>query len=333
MDPVFDEFRNGLVARNLSANTIRAYLREVAELARFLSADDRHIDWAGVTVDDVRRFLRDRMASGRSDDGGVPKSLDGRLSSASVARGLSALKTFFVFLVETGRASTNPADGVSPPRRSMRLPAFLPVDAVLALLDSLSRGTPEEKRDAALLELIYGAGVRVGEVLATDGLGADGGAFRGLRVRDVSLHQGTVTVIGKGRKTRIVPAGAKAVTALSEWLSERDGYGPGGSEIAAGVDGALFVDRRGEALTSRQGRRILDKALLKAGIDGHLSPHGLRHSFATHLLDSGADLRAIQELLGHASLSTTQRYTRVETSRLIRAYRSAHPLVNEPKER
>jgi integrase/recombinase XerC len=192
----------------------------------------------------------------------------------------------------------------------MRLPEFLPVDEIMDLLRSMPRAGEREARDAAILELLYSSGLRVGELVA-------------LRREDVSLEEGAVRVSGKGRKVRIVPVGEKALRALGDYLASR---GERGDSETAGTGAALFRNLRGGRLTARSVARILDGALRRAGIARRLSPHGLRHTFATHLLESGADLRSIQEMLGHASLSTTQRYARVNVSHLVRAYEAAHPL-------
>lgn len=284
--------------RNASGETSRAYLREVDDLRRFLSGPAADApgepDWACVTVADLRRYLASRHA--------------GRLGS-TVARTVSALRTFFAFLAGQGEIAANPATGLLSPKRRMALPEFLPVDEMLSLLRSLPRATGIEKRNAAILELLYGAGIRVGELAL-------------LRCGDLTVETATVRVRGKGRKVRVVPVGSEALRAVRDYLETR---GPGSD----GVGAPLFLNARGGALTARSVARILDASMLRAGLARHLSPHGMRHSFATHLLESGADLRAIQEMLGHASLSTTQRYARVNVGHLLKAYEAAHPLAKE----
>ncbi len=307
MDSAIDRFSRFLRAeRNASPETARAYLREVAALGRFLSgaggsAAERgrpegpaFAAWSRVTTSDLRRYVAAR--------------LPGR-KGTTVARTIAALRTFFSFLAVQEGVRGNPAAGLSAPRREERLPGFLPVDEMLDLLRSLPRGGEPEKRDAAILELLYSSGLRVGELVA-------------LRRGDVSFEERTARVTGKGRKVRIVPVGAKALQALTAYLAER---APGKGRSADDPGEALFLNARGGALTARSVARILERALAGAGSARRLSPHGMRHSFATHLLESGADLRAIQELLGHASLSTTQRYARVNVSHLVRAYEDAHP--------
>lgn len=304
MDSAIEQFFRYLVSeRNASSETVRAYLREVSDLRDFLSDAAREIPahggpawWKSVAVADLRRYLAARFP--------------GRKGS-TMARKTAALRSFFSFLVAMGEIPGNPAAGIASPRRSMRLPEFLPVDEMMDLLRSLPAGGEAGKRDAAILELLYSSGLRVGELVS-------------LRRRDVSLEEGLVRVRGKGAKVRVVPVGEKALTALSEYLADT-GRGARRGEEDDDWRGALFRNMRGGALTARSVARILDKALERAGLSRHLSPHGIRHSFATHLLESGADLRAIQEMLGHASLSTTQRYARVNVSHLVRTYEEAHP--------
>lgn len=303
LDSAIEQFSRFLLSeRNASRETVRAYLREVSELRQFLSGTGKDFSthggsrlWASVSVADLRRFLAARYP--------------GRKGS-TMARKVAALRTFFSFLVTVGEIPGNPAAGVTSPRRTVRLPEFLPVDEMMDLLRSLPAEGEAGKRDAAILELLYSSGLRVGELVS-------------LRRMDVTLEEGTVRVRGKGRKVRVVPAGEKALQALSAYLAERRATGKRGE--ADDWEGALFRNLRGGALSARSVARILDRALERAGIGRHLSPHGVRHSFATHLLESGADLRAIQEMLGHASLSTTQRYARVNVSHLVRTYEQAHP--------
>ena len=286
-----------LSERNASRETVRAYLREVSELRSFLCAsagkdpEKGRSGWKSVTAADLRKFFTAKYP--------------GRKSS-TMARKISAIRSFFGFLMAQGEIRGNPAVSITAPRREMRLPEFLPVDEMMDLLRSLPAGGEKETRDAAILELLYSSGLRVGELVS---LGRE----------DVNLGEGTVRVSGKGRKVRVVPVGDKAVRALKEYLADR-------RNGEAQERDALFRNLRGGPLTARSVARILDEALRRVAVGRHLSPHGLRHSFATHLLESGADLRAIQEMLGHASLSTTQRYARVNVSHLLRAYESAHPL-------
>jgi len=303
LDSAIEQFSRFLLSeRNASRETVRAYLREVSDLHNFLSETGRESSprdgsgfWSSVSVADLRRYLAARFPGKKG---------------STMARKIAALRTFFSFLVTVGEIPGNPAAGLTSPRRAMRLPEFLPVDEMMDLLRSLCTKGEAGKRDAAILELLYSSGLRVGELVS-------------LRRMDVALEEGTVRVRGKGRKVRVVPVGERARQALSSYLAERERSGKRGEEDEWG--GALFRNLRGGALTARSVARILDGVLERAGIGRHLSPHGIRHSFATHLLESGADLRSIQEMLGHASLSTTQRYARVNVSHLVRAYEEAHP--------
>jgi integrase/recombinase XerC len=294
-DPAVERFRRYLTAeRNASPETVRAYVREVRDFLRSREGEDGASlpagGWESVGVDELRRYLGARFSGRRG---------------GTIARTASALRTFFAFLVEQGEREDNPAAPLASPRRRQELPSFLPVDEMLSLLDSA--GPPGERgaRDAAILELLYSGGLRVGELTA-------------LSPEHVSFEGGTVRVLGKGRKVRLVPLGAKAAEALRRYLSVRPAP-------TAGAGDPLFLNARGGRLTARSVARILAASLRRAGVGRHLSPHGMRHSFATHLLESGADLRAIQEMLGHASLSTTQKYTHVSIDRLMEVYDKAHP--------
>lgn len=319
--PVVDRFTEFLEAeRNASEETVRAYRREVEQLQRFLrdereTGDTEPVDWAKVTAADLRRFFSRQFDAKRGATGE-------RIRPATAARKVSAVRTFLGFLVSQGEIDANPAAGIPAPRRTMRLPEFLPVDEMEGFLQGLPCGSPREKRDAAILELLYSSGLRVGELCS-------------LRMRDVSIESSTVRVTGKGRKVRVVPVGGKAVRALGGYLAVRPPAG--GGEFRSVLDEPLFLNLRGKVgeesgrgISPRSVSRIL-RERLDARVDAigrHLSPHGMRHSFATHLLESGADLRAIQEMLGHASLSTTQRYARVNVSHLVRMYEEAHPLAS-----
>jgi integrase/recombinase XerC len=233
------------------------------------------------------------------------------ISKTSIGRHLSALRTFFAFLKREGRSDANPAKAVGSPRRDRTLPRTLSVNEAAAVVEAKGREGALGARDRALLEVLYATGLRVSELVS---LGLD----------DVDLSARQVRTVGKGRKERVVPFGQPAAAALREWLKERAGLAPG----AAAAE-FVFLNARGGRLTDRSVRRILDRAVASAAVSRHVSPHALRHSFATHLLAAGADLRSIQELLGHASLSTTQRYTHVDAERLIEVYRKSHPKAGE----
>jgi integrase/recombinase XerC len=233
------------------------------------------------------------------------------ISKGSMGRHLSSLRTFFGFLKREGRVAANPAKAVGTPRRERALPRTLSVAEASAVVEAKDREGPLGARDRALLELLYATGLRVSELV-------------GLRLDDVDLSARQVRTVGKGRKERIVPFGQSAAAALRAWLKERPGLSPAERDAAF-----LFLNARGSRLTDRSVRRVLDRAIAAAAVPRRASPHALRHSFATHLLAAGADLRSIQEMLGHASLSTTQRYTHLDVERLLQVYRKSHPKAEE----
>jgi len=268
-----------------SPHTRRAYLSDLEQLAAFL--ERRGTDLDAATRDDLRSFLASRYSTN---------------SAATLARKQASLRAFYEHRVRMGHIADSPARRLVFPKRRISLPNVVSVDDCFALVGAPSARTAAGLRDRAALELLYGAGLRVSELV-------------GLNLADVSAE--AIRVRGKGNKQRMVPLVRKARIALDAYLARR-------GELKA--DGpALFVNRRGGRLTSRSVARQLDKYALLAGTRRHVHPHALRHSFATHLLDMGADLRGIQELLGHASLSTTQRYTHVSAERLLQAYEDAHP--------
>jgi integrase/recombinase XerC len=280
--------------RRASPRTSRAYLADLASYAAYLSG-------AGVPIVPsspaaVRGWL------GREAATNGPTSL---------ARKLSTVRTFHRFLVKERLATVNPARAVQAPRRPRRLPEVLPEADVAALVEAPADPTPLGLRDRAFLELLYSSGLRVSELT-------------GLDLDDLDLAEGLVRVLGKGSKERVVPVGGPAREALRRWILD------GRPVLLAGADGAraggaLFVNYRGGRLSPRSVARRLDRWVTAAGLPRHVHPHVLRHCFATHLLGNGADLRGIQELLGHASLSTTQRYTHLDWKRLADVYDRAHP--------
>jgi integrase/recombinase XerC len=279
--------------RSVSPHTARAYASDLRQFAAHCGAKAP----GKLHPDDVRRFLAERHA---------------RDSAASLGRKLAALRSFFRYLVREGVLAADPSAGIPAPRAPRRLPRPLAVDDCQVLMSPAASEETSwaELRDAALAELLYGAGLRVGELVALD-------------VRDVDLTRGEVRVMGKGGKERVVPLPGAARAALAAWLAPRRRPGV----LAEPLFTALRA-RRGEAsrrLDARDVRRRLARRALAAGLADRVHPHRLRHSYATHLLDMGADLRAIQELLGHASLSTTQKYTAVSAERLVAVYDRAHP--------
>jgi len=291
--------------RNLSSHTVRNYLSDINQFLAFLQEqgdgdkDDTLLAPEAPTVPVIRAFLS-RLYRFKE-------------KKTSISRKVSALRTFFRYLLRRGWRSENPMEKVSAPRGERHLPRFLTVDEAFALLDGPSPETPTGRRDRAILELLYSSGVRVGELT-------------GLNLLDVDLENGLIRVVGKGRKERIVPFGPAAGKALQGYLSDRKKTGlprEGGSPF--------FLNRFGTRLTPRGVARLLDKRVRETGIPGRISPHALRHSFATHLMDAGADLRTIQELLGHESLSTTQKYTSATVMRLMDVYDRAHPKAKGAK--
>ena len=285
------------VERNLSEHTRSAYLRDLREFSSFLAAIFTPVD--SNCLKQIDRILLRRYLA----------LLHKKNSKATIARKLSALRTFFRYLVREGILTANPGDLVSTPRQEKYLPTVMTVDETFALIDGINRADQLSLRDRAIFELLYSSGLRISELT-------------GLDVGKVYFDQELVRVTGKGDKERIVPVGQHALTALCLYLQERGS--PGDHE-------PLFLNRNGGRLTPRSIQRHLKKHLLLAGIIKDATPHALRHSFATHLLDGGADLRAIQELLGHASLSTTQKYTQVSVDQLTSVYDKAHPRSHKKK--
>jgi integrase/recombinase XerC/integrase/recombinase XerD len=284
-------FDRDLSIRSAAEATRRAYSNDVGQLAHWASATDRPPE--SLDHRDLRRF-----AALLSERG---------VSKAGVARKLAAVRSFYSTLLRAGRVSANPADLVATPKRDRKLPRVLSRGEMQTLLDRIPTQTPLEMRDRAMLELAYSCGLRAEEVVNLD---VDSPDFDGERLR----------IEGKGGKTRLVPMGEPAQAALSRYL-ERGRR----ALVGAGSEDALLVSKSGRRLHPSDVRRRLERRLREAAIAGGASPHALRHSFATHLLEGGADLRSIQELLGHASLSTTQVYTQVEPSWLQRQYARSHP--------
>jgi integrase/recombinase XerC len=276
--------------RNASPNTIRAYGEDLAQftehLRRELGREPRPEDADHLAI---RGFLAELHRRG--------------LRKSSSARKLAGLRTFFGYLCREGRLETNPARILATPRKEKRIPSVLDEAQVLSLLDMPGSGL-EAVRGRAILELLYASGIRCAELVSLD---------RG----EVDLDARMVRVLGKGRKERVVLFGHRAQEALRAWMPARARLRP--------KSDALFLNARGGRLTDRSVRALVSRRVEQAALARRCSPHTLRHSFATHLLTRGADLRAIQELLGHASLSTTQRYTHVDTRHLLEVYKKAHP--------
>jgi integrase/recombinase XerC len=275
--------------RNVSPHTLRGYLSDLEQLSSFLG--DKEL--SAVDHQTLRRFIAHLM--------------QGEVKKSSIARKLSAVRSFFRYLNRAGLLQNNPARLVATPRREKRLPAVLTADDAQRLMESPHSQKPEDRgivlRDRAILETLYSTGIRASELI-------------GMNREDIDRDGSLIRIRGKGRKERIVPIGNKAREAIDAYLT-----GPARSVESA----AVFLGPSGKRLTARTVQRILENHRKQLGLRQKASPHTLRHSFATHMLESGADLRAIQELLGHASLSTTQRYTHVNLDSLMEVYDKAHP--------
>jgi tyrosine recombinase XerC len=286
------EFLDSLAAgRNLSRNTVSAYAGDLGQFREFLSAHTGSPDPDPAAVDVVTL----RLWLGELTERGLQKR--------SVARKLAAVRSLFRYLVKTRRLRANPALNMVSPKLPKKLPVFLDEPSVNSMMDLPDTATPGGLRDRAILELLYGTGIRVSELT---GLAAGG----------VDLRGRTIRVRGKGSKDRILPLGERAYAALRAWL------GPGAGGRAAGP---VFTTAKGRALNRREVYRIVRRYISMVSEAGRKSPHVLRHTFATHMLDNGADLRAVKELLGHESLATTQLYTHVTAGKLKRIYNQAHP--------
>ena len=276
------------IERKASPHTLRNYGQDLRQFLDFLRRDEGSLGSPQqIEPITIRSFMALRANQGDS--------------KATRSRKLSAIRSLFRYLAREGQITRNPGEAVRGPKQERKLPTVLTADDAKRLMDDCIR--PRSFRDQALLETLYSSGARVSEVV-------------NLNLDDVDLHEGVATVLGKGRKERIVPLGTHAVRALAAYRR---------SLPAGTVSGPLFRNRRGGRLTARSVERLVAQAARDLPNFPSLSPHGLRHSFATHLLDGGVDLRAIQELLGHVSVSTTQRYTHVALDRIMEAYDKAHP--------
>jgi integrase/recombinase XerC len=233
-----------------------------------------------------------------------------KYAKATIARRLAALRSWFRYLCRQGVLTTNPADGLRGPRQDRTLPTYLPEEQIVRLVESPAAATSLDLRDRAILEALYSAGLRVSELT-------------GLDLGDLDLAEGVATVRGKGKKERLAFFGGSALEAMKAWLAAREQLLV--QKARTRTSPAVFLNKNGTRLTPRSVGRLLAKYLARAGLDPRASPHSLRHSFATHLLDRGADVRSVQELLGHRSLATTQIYTHVTTNRLKDSYEKAHP--------
>ncbi|MEK6672930.1 MAG: tyrosine recombinase XerC [Nitrospirota bacterium] len=277
------------IERAASPHTLRAYRKDLESFSGFIKEGAEDVESV-----DIRGYVASLVNSG--------------LKKSSVGRRLATLRSFYRFLCREGYVKSNPAKLVNTPKLPKLLPKFLTVDDAFSLVEKPQGIGFAVARDRAILELLYSSGLRVSELA-------------GLNLEDVNLKEGLVKVMGKGKKERIVPFGRKAIGAVKSYIIER--------VLLKRNDKAFFLNRSGTRLTDRGVRRIVVKYARAAVIEGRIGPHTLRHTFATHLLHGGADLRVIQELLGHASLSTTQKYTHLDISHLIDVYDKAHPLAKD----
>jgi tyrosine recombinase XerC len=307
LQEIYDEYIKYYLEAEKGASpyTVRNYRDDLLDFLYFLKKkkiDPLKETEKGMEVD--RHVLRDYLS--HLVDAGVAK--------ASIARKLSAIRSFYRYLVREGILAKNPLEQVSSPKLDKRLPSFLTVEEVERLLSAPDPSTPLGQRDRALLELLYASGLRVSELV-------------GLALEQINLETNEIRVLGKGSKERVVLMGMPAVEALKNYLEQ------GRNQLLAKKRSqALFLNRYGQRLLERDVQRLLNKHAKKAGIGKRVHPHLLRHTFATHLLDGGADLRVVQELLGHARLTSTQIYTHVTKGQARKVYLSAHPLAGEKKD-
>ena len=310
MKPLLYQFIHYLeTERNASVHTVSAYLRDIREFGRKIRDDENFSDWLSVDNDQARSF--------------VMKLFDAGDSKRSIQRKLSAMRSFYRFLIKHSFTEENPFSGLAPIKSDKPLPVVMSINdidrliagvkeywqqaAITGLSQTEDSAEFAQARDSAMIELIYSGGLRIGETV-------------GLNLGDVDNRNGCVRVRGKGKKERLAAIGTQAENALSAYYPQRKTVGADRSP-----DSPLFVNRFGKRLTARSFQRNLKKYLLIAGLPPDFTPHKLRHSFATHLLDAGADLRSVQEMLGHENLSTTQIYTHVSAERMKQVYKDSHP--------
>ena len=285
--------------KGYSAHTIRNYESDLRQFSQFVATSQgvQHGD-PGIKLIDYR-LIRSYLGE-----------LFDKCRRATIARKLSALKSFFKYLELRGLASSNPSAEITTPKQQRYIPTYLPVDDMFALLQQPDKEKVLGLRDLAILEILYSSGLRVSELVALD-------------INGLDLDSRLVKVSGKGGKERLLPVGKKAINALREYLEKTEM-----TRKKAGYDkgrGPLFLNYRGRRLSGRSVNRLVKRYARECGIIMEISPHSIRHTFATHLLDGGADLRSIQELLGHVNLSTTQKYTHVSIDKLMEVYDRAHP--------
>ncbi len=280
----------------MSPHTLAAYRRDLEQLAMFVSGEKGE----AATASDVDHLLLRRYLA----------LLGKMVKKSSIGRKLAAIRSFFRYLLRSGVVVKNPAELIATPKKENRLPFHLDIDQVTALVEAPADDQKYALRDRAILEMLYSCGLRVSELTR-------------LNIGELDFSGGMVRVMGKGGKERIVPVGSRAIAAIREYLAAR------GEQAGRGP---LFLNTRSQRINRRSVARIVDAHVLRIAAFKRISPHILRHTFATHMLEGGADLRAIQELLGHASLSTTQKYTHVGIDRLMEVYDKSHPKAHTKKE-
>ncbi|GHT52178.1 tyrosine recombinase XerC [Endomicrobiia bacterium] len=283
-----DAFEKYLIAgRNFSQHTLRAYSKDIRNFLFFLQKKQLHTFEAGKY--DIREFLEELNKK--------------TLSKATLARKFSSLRTFYKFLIINNLVKKNPLENMSGPKKDKKVPSFLTENETQALFNL----TDTKLRDRVMIELLYSCGLRIEELMS-------------LNLKDIDFILNTVTVVGKGRKERIVPIGNKALSVIRDYINERHSMG-----LPYDIKSPVFLSDHIKRLDQRTARRILHRWFVKAGLTKKVSPHTLRHTFATHMLDRGCDLRSVQEMLGHKNLSTTQIYTHVTIESLKKVYEKAHP--------
>lgn len=282
------------IERQASEHTISNYQRQLQAVILLLVETDIN-NWQEVTAATIRWILTQSHKAG--------------LGAKSIGLRLSALRQVFAFLLQRGLITVNPALGIKAPKANRHLPKNIDAEQVQQLLD-IQSDDPSDKRDLAMMELIYSSGLRLSEL-------------QGLDLMDIDLAYKEAKVLGKGNKQRIVPIGQQAITAIQHWLAIREQFSP--------KDNALFLNKKGQRLSTRSIQLVMKKWGQKQALDSHLHPHKLRHSFATHLLEASGDLKAVQELLGHSNLATTQIYTHLDFQHLAKIYDSAHPRARKQK--
>jgi integrase/recombinase XerC len=307
LDPKLKEYLEYLrTERNYSAHTLKNYRIDLIELSAFLRENfsqwtsKGNIAWEKIPLFALRSYF---------------SRIHGRLKVRSISRRMASLRSFYRFMVKRGDLENNPTLDLAAPKQPQTLPVFLDIEEAFRLMEAPGQGTADSEkngrfatcRDRAILELFYTAGLRVGELTQ-------------LKLPDLDLNEAWVRVVGKGRKERLIPVGQRAIEAVKKYLSVRPEVRP-----QPGHEAYLFLGERGRAIHPSVITLNLKQYALQVGVGKKLSPHVLRHTFATHLLNGGADLRGIQELLGHASLSTTQKYTHINLDKLLEVYDKAHP--------